>query len=52
MDYDVFGAQEVLVNQLVDLKKRLTDYDYVGVGRDDGKVAGEFAPIFFKKKKF
>lgn len=52
VDYDVFGAQEVLVNQLVDLKKRLTDYDYVGVGRDDGKVAGEFAPIFFKKKKF
>lgn len=52
VDYDVFGAQEVLVNQLADLKERLIDYDYVGVGRDDGKAEGEFAPIFFKKEKF
>ena len=52
VDYDVFGAQEVLASQLEDLKKSLPAYDYVGVGRDDGKVAGEFAPIFFKKDKF
>jgi hypothetical protein len=24
-------------------------YDYVGVGRDDGKEAGEYVPIFWKK---
>lgn len=52
VDYDVFGAQEVLSNQLNDLKKLLPGYEYVGVGRDDGKAAGEFAPIFFKKDKF
>jgi endonuclease/exonuclease/phosphatase family metal-dependent hydrolase len=25
---------------------------YIGVGRDDGKEAGEFSPIFFNTKKF
>lgn len=52
IDYDVLGCQEVLVNQLEDLKKNLPEYGYVGVGRDDGKQAGEFAPIFYKKDKF
>ncbi|WP_212611607.1 endonuclease/exonuclease/phosphatase family protein [Sphingobacterium wenxiniae] len=52
IDYDVVGLQEVLVNQLHDLKEKLPDYDYVGVGRDDGKEEGEFAPIFYKKDKF
>lgn len=52
IDYDVVGLQEVLVQQLNDLKGKLTDYDYVGVGRDDGKEKGEFAPIFYKKDKF
>lgn len=52
IDYDILGCQEVLVNQLADLSDQLTGYDYVGVGRDDGKEAGEFAPIFFKKNKF
>lgn len=52
IDYDVLGCQEVLVNQLEDLKTKLPEYGYVGVGRDDGKHAGEFAPIFYKKDKF
>ena len=46
---DVFGTQEVLVDQLLDLKKRLDGYDYIGVGRDDGKEMGEYAAIFYKK---
>lgn len=50
-DFDVFGAQEVLHSQLVDMQKELPCYDYVGVGRDDGKTAGEYAPIFYKKDK-
>lgn len=46
---DIFGTQEVLVDQLLDLKKRLDGYDYIGVGRDDGKERGEYAAIFYKK---
>ena len=48
---DVFGAQEVLYEQLNDMLKALDGYGYIGVGRDDGKQAGEFEPIFFKKDK-
>ena len=36
-DVDVFGAQEVKRNQIDDMLRELEDYDYVGVGRDDGK---------------
>ena len=45
---DIFGAQEVLKNQLDDMLARLDGYDYIGVGRDDGKTEGEFAAIFYK----
>ena len=47
----VLGAQEVLHNQLGDLMKRLDGYDYIGVGRDDGKEQGEYAAIFYKKDR-
>ena len=50
--FDIFGAQEVLHPQLLDMCARLTDYDFVGVGRDDGKTRGEYAPIFYKKERF
>ena len=49
--WDVFGLQEVLHTQLLDLKKNLNDYAYVGVGRDDGDKKGEFSPIFYKKSR-
>lgn len=48
---DVFGAQEVLHHQLTDLLERLPAYDYVGVGREDGKKKGEYSPIFYKKDR-
>lgn len=51
-DFDIWGAQEVLHGQLEDLLGCLSDYTYVGVGRDDGKTKGEYAPIFWKKDKF
>ncbi|HEX3009299.1 MAG TPA: endonuclease, partial [Bacteroidales bacterium] len=35
-DFDIFGTQEGLINQLTDLKTKLPDYNYIGVGRDDG----------------
>ena len=51
-DLDVVGMQEVLHNQMEDLKQRLPEYTAVGVGRDDGNTAGEYAPLFFKKDRF
>ena len=51
-DFDIFGAQEVLHNQLEDLLKNLPQYAHIGVGRDDGITKGEYAPIFYKKDRF
>ena len=48
---DIFGAQEVLEPQLCDMLQRLDGYDYIGVGRDDGKQKGEYAAIFYDKQK-
>ena len=45
----MFGAQEVLYPQLKDMLATLDGYDYIGVGRDDGKRGGEYAAIFYKK---
>lgn len=36
MSPDIFGAQEVLHVQLLDMLNRLDGYSYIGVGRDDG----------------
>jgi endonuclease/exonuclease/phosphatase family metal-dependent hydrolase len=49
---DIAGLQEVLRDQLQDLVALLPDYGWVGVGRDDGKEAGEYNPIFFLKARF
>ena len=45
---DIFGAQEVLYPQLLDMLEALDGYNYIGVGREDGKKKGEYAAIFFK----
>lgn len=47
----VLGAQEVLVDQLHDMLALLPDYAYIGVGRDDGKEAGEYAAIFYNREQ-
>ena len=44
---DVLGVQEALPQQMKDIKTGLKNYDYVGVGRDDGKEKGEFSAIFY-----
>lgn len=49
---DIIGMQEVLNSQLHYLKDRLNEYNKIGIGRDDGKDAGEFAPIFYKIQRF
>ncbi len=51
-DTDIMGLQEVLVHQLKYLEDNLEQYNYVGVGREDGKEKGEFAPIFYRKARF
>lgn len=48
---DVFGAQEVLYPQLLDLEKGLRKYRWIGVGRDDGKTKGEYAAIFYTPER-
>jgi endonuclease/exonuclease/phosphatase family metal-dependent hydrolase len=48
---DIFGLQEALHGQILDVKNNLPEYDWFGVGRDDGKKGGEFSPIFYKKSK-
>jgi endonuclease/exonuclease/phosphatase family metal-dependent hydrolase len=51
-DVDLLGTQEVLHNQLNDLKERLPQYTAIGAGRADGKEGGEYGAIFYKKNKF
>lgn len=48
---DIFGTQEGLKHQLEDLKRGLDQYDYIGIGREDGKEQGEHSAIFYKKDK-
>ena len=50
--FDIFGTQECLYHQLQDLKRSMPGYDYIGVGREDGKQAGEHAAIFYRTDKF
>lgn len=44
----VFGVQEALPNQMDDLNDALTNYKWIGVGREDGKRKGEFSAIFYQ----
>ena len=51
--FDLIGMQEVLKSQFDDLSARLShDYGCIGVGRNDGKTAGEYAPILYRKDRF
>jgi endonuclease/exonuclease/phosphatase family metal-dependent hydrolase len=44
----VVGFQEVLHRQLEFLASSLSDrYSWIGVGRDDGGISGEYCPIFY-----
>lgn len=49
---NIFGVQEALQKQLEHLGQELDSYEYVGVGRDDGKKKGEFTAIFYKTDQF
>ena len=47
---DIMGLQEAFDFQADYIKEQCPDYDGVGVGRDDGKSAGEMMMIFFNTK--
>ncbi len=50
--FDVIGLQEVLHHQLQELAEQLPGYGHVGVCRDDGRLKGEAAPIFYDSLRF
>jgi len=49
--FDIVGTQEGLPDQIAELA-RMEEFDHVGVGRDDGKQAGEHSAIFYRKSRF
>ena len=48
----IIGIQEGLLNQVQYIDSSLINYDYVGVGRDDGKNKGEFCAIYFDTTRY
>lgn len=51
-DADIFGLQEAFYEQITDIRKELPGYEWIGVGREDGKKGGEFSPVFYNTSKF
>jgi len=51
-EFDIFGVQEAFKVQLDDMSANLPDYQYIGVGRDDGAQKGEYSAIYFNSKRF
>lgn len=49
---DIAGMQEVLKHQLDYLVENLPEYEFYGLGRDDGLEAGEFCPVLFRQDRF
>lgn len=49
---DLVGLQEALDFQIDELLDAVPGYAAVGVGRDDGRRAGEYAAILFRRDRF
>ena len=49
---DIFSVQEALYDQIMDLKDGMSGFDYVGVGRDDGNINGEFSAIYYNLTRY
>ena len=49
---EIIGFQEALKGQVDELWEFLKGYGHAGVGRDDGKNAGEFSPVFYDSARF
>ncbi|ERJ58159.1 hypothetical protein M472_05215 [Sphingobacterium paucimobilis HER1398] len=50
-EFDILGTQEGVISQLDDIVMD-KNYEYIAVGRDDGKLKGETSGILFRKDKF
>ena len=48
----IFGVQECLWEQGVELERAFSEYRITGVGRDDGKRAGEMCLIFSRRDRY
>ncbi|MCP4976399.1 MAG: endonuclease/exonuclease/phosphatase family protein [Maribacter sp.] len=46
------GTQEALHHQVIYIDNSLSNFSYIGVGRDDGKQKGEFTSIHYDSTKF
>ena len=51
-DADVVGVQEALRFQLDELGAALPAFAEIGVGRDDGRTAGEYSAILYRRGRF
>lgn len=51
-DADLIGLQEAFRFQIQEILAAVPGYGVVGVGRDDGKAAGETSAILFKTSRF
>lgn len=49
---DSFGLQEADEGWMERLPAELTDYAYVGIGRNSDEGGGEASPVFYKKDKY
>jgi endonuclease/exonuclease/phosphatase family metal-dependent hydrolase len=49
---DFLGIQEGLKQQLYYMDENLEEYQFIGVGRDDGLEAGEFSALFYNAQKW
>ena len=48
----IFGVQECLWNQGVELREAFAEYRMTGAGRDDGEQKGEMCAIFTRKDRY
>lgn len=48
---DIFGVQEAKPNQVSDIANALSQYNYLGIGRDENGT-GESCTVYYDKKRF
>ncbi len=49
---EIVGLQEVVLDQFEAIQSATPEMTWYGIGRDDGKEKGEFAPIGFRHERF
>ncbi len=49
---DIACLQEALHHQIIHLQEQLPHLSWVGVGRDDGEMLGEYSPILYNSQRF